>query len=127
MCKAKYFTSDLLSILNNIETEFVQCSNELSKYDKMQQDILHKIEDGNFNAAQGYKLAKAIQNIRVQRRIVKNEIEPLIQLKSVTSNSLKGLVKVEDAIIKKEEIQQRSKYHPRVLKNESDLKLVVSQ
>jgi hypothetical protein len=126
MCKAKNFANELLCTLNKIEKEFESYSQELSKYDLMEQDILHKIEFEKFNASEGYKYSKAIQNIRIQRRAVKNELDTLLQLKSVSSACLKGLTKIETEIVKKEDTQHKLKYKPRVIKNNNDLKLVIS-
>ena len=61
MCLAKTYTQQLLSIYENIELDI----NRLCKEEKManlfDQDMLHTIENTNFNACDGYKLAKQLR------------------------------------------------------------------
>lgn len=40
-------------------------------------DFLHAIEKYNFNASEGYKLAKGIQTLRLERRKLKDELDYL--------------------------------------------------
>lgn len=47
----------------------------LKKVDEEIQDLLHVLELGTFNASEGYKLAKEIQKLRKERRILKDEME----------------------------------------------------
>ncbi|WP_339147654.1 MULTISPECIES: hypothetical protein [unclassified Sutcliffiella] len=47
------------------------------------QDILHVIELGRFNASDGYKLAKELQNARIERRKLKDALELLKPIKDL--------------------------------------------
>jgi len=81
MCKAKSYTTQLLEIYNNIDADI----NSLCKEEKManlfDQDMLHMIENTNFNACDGYKLAKQLRENRIHRRKIKNELDTLLRLK----------------------------------------------
>lgn len=46
-----------------------------SEVDKEISDIMHFIEFNNFSASEGYKLCKAIKDLRLRRRRIKNELE----------------------------------------------------
>lgn len=59
---------------------------ELKKIDEEIQDLLHVIELSNFNARDGYKLAKELQKARKERRRIKDEIELLAPLKELIFN-----------------------------------------
>ena len=50
---------------------------ELSRYDTEIDAILHRIEYTKFNASEGYKTLKALQNLRVERRHVKKQLAAL--------------------------------------------------
>lgn len=54
----------------------------LKKIDQEIQDILHAIELNNFNASNGYILAKELQKARQERRKLKDELEMLEPIKS---------------------------------------------
>lgn len=46
-----------------------------SEVDKEISDIMHFIEFYNFSASDGYKLCKALKDLRLRRRKIKNELE----------------------------------------------------
>jgi len=122
MCLAKDYSEDLLLLFNNINGDFIKLNNELRQTDLMEQDILHMIEKGNFNASEGYKLSKMLYLNRVERRRIKNEIEPLRKLKSnFTDVNFQDLKETHSAIIRKDKIltnlTENQIYSPRVLKN----------
>jgi hypothetical protein len=120
MCKAKEYTNQLTDILNNIGKDYNYYIQENRKTDLMIQDVLHKIEFDNFNAAEGYCLAKQIKDIRNDRRIYKNELETLQSLKMQLSPVMNTVKEVKNNIIKLEKKQKERIYKPRVLKEVSD-------
>lgn len=61
---------NLVKIRNNQE----MLSQELSRVDTIQSDLLHYIESHKFSAAEGYQLCKYIQAVRDERRIIKNQL-----------------------------------------------------
>lgn len=59
---------------------------ELSVVDTEISDILHAIEFGRFNASEGYKLAKTLQDARNKRREVKSKLEVVDSLQQLKNN-----------------------------------------
>lgn len=59
---------------------------ELSIVDTEISDILHAIEFGRFNASEGYKLAKTLQDARNKRREVKSKLEVVDSLQQLKNN-----------------------------------------
>ncbi|MEY8356817.1 hypothetical protein AALB39_26185 [Lachnospiraceae bacterium 54-53] len=67
-----------------------------------QQDLLHKIESSSFNAAQGYKLAKELKELREKRREVKNDFAIIEMIKKDFVNRYnQQLSKVLDSVMQK--------------------------
>lgn len=81
-----------------------------SNLDKQISDILHWIEFNDFSACDGYKLCKALKDLRLQRRNVKNELE-VIRIIGVHTCSNLANGKTGNAI---NGLNTR-KYEPRVL------------
>lgn len=83
---------------------------EQTNLDRQISDILHFIEFNKFSACEGYKLCKALKDISLQRRKVKNELELINIINTQTCNHIaKGNTsKVIDNLCNK-------KYAPRVL------------
>jgi hypothetical protein len=120
MCKAKDYSEQLLEIYNNINNDFQSLYNELSQADLIQQDLLHMIEKGGFNASEGYKMAKMIYDNRVNRRKIKNELKPLQHLKSnFTDVNFQALNKVHQTVLREDttltRLTENQIYTPRVL------------
>ncbi|MCK9310339.1 MAG: hypothetical protein M0P99_08710 [Candidatus Cloacimonetes bacterium] len=103
MCKAKDYTEQLLNIYQSIENDFNILSNRLSQIDIEEQKVLHKIEESNFNAYQGYLFAKELKEVRAERRRIKNEVLPLMKLRNdFIQNNTKQLESTHTSIIKQE-------------------------
>jgi hypothetical protein len=119
VCKAKELSDSLMSLLNQVEKECNSQVKNYSQYDLMTEDLLHRIELGTFNASEGYMLCKKLQTIRQERRIVKDELEPLQSLRNILqiTNIKKTLHKAKSNIEKMEQTKQNRTYKPRVLKN----------
>lgn len=62
-----------------------ELSEELTRVDLMEQDVLHIIELMNFNAVEGFKFAKMLQEIRKARRKIKDRFEERRELKEFMS------------------------------------------
>jgi len=82
MCLAKSYTQQLLSIYENIELDINRLCREEKMANMFDQDMLNTIENTNFNACAGYKLAKQLRENRLFRRQVKNELDTLLRLKT---------------------------------------------
>lgn len=83
-----------------------------SEVDKEISDIMHFIEFNNFSASDGYKLCKAIKDLRLRRRKIKNELE-LINIINVHTLNNVALGKTNKAITGLD----NKKYAPRVLQD----------
>lgn len=94
--------------------------NNLSTLDSIQneiQDLMHVMEFTNFNASDGYRLAKDLKDARVKRRELKNEnevMEPLVTAVKKFRNNLQELDKVIGEIRKIKNLQQSRSYKCRV-------------
>lgn len=61
---------------------------EESNIDKQISDILHYIEFYTFSASDGYKLCKALKELRLRRREIKNELELINIINVHTCNNI---------------------------------------
>lgn len=81
-----------------------------SDIDKQISDILHFIEFERFSACEGFKLCKALKELRLKRREIKNELELINIINCHTCNNIangstnKAIYSIEN-----------KKYQPRVL------------
>ena len=74
--------SDLIQLqLNRINEIIASYYTQLSYTDMITNDIKHLIENTNFSAAQGYDLAKALQIVLRKRRVIKEDINLLCELR----------------------------------------------
>lgn len=79
----------------------------ISKADLEIQDLLHLVELGKFNAAEGYSIAHQIKEARIKRRKAKDEVETLFNIKAV--------------------INQNSKFEPHVLSIHKTIERTIKQ
>lgn len=87
-------------------------ADKLSELDKEIDDILHFIEFNNFSACNGYKLCKALKELRLNRRKMKDNLEIIGVLESHTLTNV-SLGHTNNAIAGLD----GRKYTPRVLKH----------
>lgn len=125
MCKAKQYISNITNILVTIDAEYEILRNRLSDKDKIENDLLHKLEFESFNASTGYKIAKALKVNRAERREIKNELESLTELRTLTHNYDKGLNKIDIKINSIEHKQNVAQYYPRVIKSDNDFEAIL--
>ncbi|WP_207745431.1 hypothetical protein [Clostridium sp. 1001283B150210_160208_E6] len=124
MCKALSYSEQLSNVINSARDDFDSLNNRLSLLDKMQQDILHKIENTNsIDLYEGWKLTKSLQEIRRERRKIKDELETMVILIRDLGHLKKTKSKVEQ---KETELNNRLKktnkgYKMRVLKSTEDI------
>lgn len=76
---SQYIVSVLSDATTKLNNRYTVLSDELSKYDRQRSDVEHYIEfnAGKLNACDGYKAYKLLQDVLVQRRKVKDELEIL--------------------------------------------------
>jgi hypothetical protein len=125
MCKAINYTEQLLSIYDNINSDVKRLINEVRTANLFNIDMLHKIMNTNFNACEGYKLAKQIKENQLSRQQSKYELRTLLQLKKHVNANIKLLNQVHREIVDtdtnyKYNIENKV-YYPRVIdKKESE-------
>jgi len=129
MCRAKRYTEQLLKIYDEINNDVEYFKHQIDELQLLEQDLLHIIENGNFNVVEGYKLSKKIKNARIERRDYKIELETMINLKKTFCDRnieyLKNKyddIKRQDALLLS--LRENKVYKPRVLES-TELKLVV--
>lgn len=115
---------DIVNNLNILEELPKKVNAELSRLDKEQCDVLHMIEFGRFNACDGYKLAKRLQDIRLERRDIKNIKEKVEKSKSTIDKyrSLKQSLNKSSKFVSEVDYTQGKKtYTARVVDNNDDI------
>lgn len=80
MCIASKLVGELESTIKSINSERRRLKLLLSKLDKEVNKQYHKIEQMNFNAAEGYCLSRELQVLLRKRRVVKEELYTLERL-----------------------------------------------
>jgi hypothetical protein len=80
---SQYIVFVLSDAIAKLNSRHVALSDELSKYDRQRTDVEHYIElnAGKLNAYEGYKAYKLLQDVLVQRRKIKDELEILQVMK----------------------------------------------
>lgn len=72
----------MLNFFQNINKRMSELSVQQSKWDSIQDDFLHYIENHNMNAVKSCKIIKQLKYVRNERRKVKNEIDVIRSLKA---------------------------------------------
>ena len=122
MC-VKELALELEGVLNKIDKAFQDIKSEKSRLDLLREDILHFLEDDNFNASQGYQYAKALQKIQNERRIVSNEYYAIQALKDkirpVRDKIQQATSLTINRVNKREQLRRLGEeaYNPRILKS----------
>lgn len=128
MCIASQITNEFENLFDKIEDEFNRLKKEMSEIDKLEQDILHIIENAGYSASEGYKLCKSLTNIRQARRKIKNEFEPIqILRQSIVDYKIKnklinkGGKKAEEAYKKLSKLSKYKIYSNKVLNSNENI------
>jgi len=114
MCLAKDNIENILTICKKINETFEMLSEDLRKNDLAMQDMLHYIEFEEFNNIIGFAAVQKLKDLRILRRKIKDEIEPLQTMKNMLD--VKMLEKIRDRIVLKLNEQSSRRYTPRVIK-----------
>ena len=72
----------MLNFFQNIDKRMSELSVQQSKWDSIQDEFLHYIENHNINAVKSCKIIKQLKFVRNERRKVKNEIDVIRSLKA---------------------------------------------
>ena len=99
-------TSSVISYLVNLQNRHQYLEDQLAKCNAETQDVLHYIEFNKLNAFQGFKIYKLLKEIRIDRRVIKDE---LAQVEAILSQ-----LNIQQLINKLPPLDNR-KYVPREL------------
>lgn len=132
MCKTMDYANQLEVTYGNIINRNTFLRNKLGELDKAELDILHKIEnDDKVNIVQGYDFYKAIHDLRIARRKIKNEIEISESLNckilSTKGIILDAVVKAKGLESKKNYLTRNKTYNPKQLKLEGDIRVEIKK
>lgn len=103
--------SSISSYFKHIIDDKDSLLSQLSNVDSKISDVMHYIEFYKFSASEGYMLCKMIQELRDERRIIKNKIDIIEIFKTQNGNTMasgKTLELINNV--------DNKKYKPRVLK-----------
>lgn len=112
----KNIFGDLIWLLRNAQKQFDGNCENIGLTDRETQDILHKIEFDNFNASSGFILAKKLQNVRQERRRLKDDnfiLNHLLSFIAKNKNLMQDLQKAINNVIEAEKMQNERQYYPR--------------
>lgn len=117
MSKARDNIDLLLSTIDDSINTFEENKNSIIDRDKEVVDLYHEIELTNFNAYEGYRLAKELQTVLKERRECKNEnrtLEILVDFLNKNPQLKNGLIQCSNRIKQSEASVDRQKYSPRI-------------
>lgn len=119
MCIAKEIVENLIKLIDQIEIENKILANQQAISNKEEQIVLHRLENFNFNACEGYHIAKQLQDIRVKRRKIKDETASLDSLNSNANffKELKKQLQYKFKTLDNIEENRGKKYHSKISKN----------
>lgn len=118
MCMATTLSSDLLEVVTTIRKTSKELNEKMSIIDKTICDLQHEIEFGKFDVCRGYKKFRQLQDILIERRKIKDELELLHPLIAYVGTIESSVSKVHTTVINKENSFKNRKYTPRILKGE---------
>lgn len=115
MCNAERIASTILSLLAEIETIYKDNQDLIYEREQESTDLSHEIEFSNFNAFEGFRLARELQTVLQERREYKNDNETMqILYDFITPQFKNGLIKCLQSIKSKESQQKTRLYTPKV-------------
>jgi hypothetical protein len=94
---------------------FENLKRQVSNIDLQMQDILHYIESSSFSASKGYLLAKIIKNIRIKRRVTKNEFELLQSVITILDKNKIDIEGLKKRAEKRIQAQLNETFTPKVV------------
>ena len=113
MIIAQNAINEICIISEKVQNECEKLIGELSRNDRETEDILHFIEFEEFTLEIGYYAALKLKALRLARRKIKDELEPLQVLTTMLDNQ--KLDKIRQRIDSKVSKQKDRQYTPRVI------------
>lgn len=89
----------ILNLFQDVDKQLEELQNELKKWERKQQEVLHYIENHNLDAVQRCKIVGLLKDIRYERRQVKNEIDVLNSIKDSFVDKYKNKFIEKDIIL----------------------------
>lgn len=110
------------NFFDNVKQEQDDLIEELRIKELEQEDLLHEIELSKLNASEMAKIVKQLKQVRIDRRIIKNDLERVKLIKSFTDKYNNKFITNEISMLLGElrklgKIQITRKYTPRVIEN----------
>jgi hypothetical protein len=102
----------ILELFKNVNIRLEELQKQQSILDIQQQELLHYIENHKTNAIESCKLIKLLQQVRYQRRDVKNEADKIRSLKDTFIDKYQNKFIEKDIILslkKLKEVENRQK------------------
>ena len=114
--------SDIEYFFKNIDNTEKNLKANLVNIEGQQEDLLHEIELSKLNAIEIMNIYKQLENVRKERRKIKDKLELINTLKSYTNKFIeKGICGETKDVIKNIETlrnnQENRQYTPRILKD----------
>lgn len=113
-----YSLDDILGMAQGLGTAINQkmsiLKETLSYCDRREQDLLHEAESSKYNVCEGYKYYKRMQDLRRERRRVKNEMKKIenLNMMGITKNN------IDKALRNAEKVGSVIRYSPRTCEEE---------
>lgn len=104
MCLASKYVDQIESTMKSLKADMKKLSHKQSEYDKEINELYHKIEIANFNACEGYYLAKNLQETLQKRRLIKTEFYRMEQLHKYLTQSLFDRIQNAKGMIRKSKV-----------------------
>lgn len=119
------YLSDFLNFINDAQSHYRFCEEEMHNQEALTQDYLHKLEIDELNCAERSKIATKLAINRKDRRYYKDrvgELGPIVNFFTDPQNkkTLDGLKQILGAVRKEERHHEYRTYIPRVLKENKD-------
>lgn len=115
-----YSLDDILDMAQGLGTAINQkmsiLKETLSYCDRREQDLLHEAESSKYNVCEGYKYYKRLQDLRKERRKVKNEMKKIenLNMMGITKNN------IDKALRSAEKVGTVVRYTPRTCEEERE-------
>lgn len=109
---------EILRCIDYITKTFPENQAKLEELHKQEEDLWHLIEFTPLDVQRGYRLAKQLQDVRIQRRVIKDEQEVMCYLNEylingTTKSFVTGLVSALSKAKRRTEQQRLRVYSPR--------------
>lgn len=113
----------VIAFLDQINSSYNFCNEEMKRCDDLTQDYLHKLELEETSYSERAKIATALKKVRKERRIYKDKIDVLLELLVINDSDFitkfkNQLRQVLGAVRKAEKKQENRIYINKVLKEE---------